>query len=29
LGEHTDSVLGTLLGYDAARLAELRVKSII
>ena len=29
LGEHTDSVLGTLLGYDAARLAELRAKSII
>jgi CoA:oxalate CoA-transferase len=29
LGEHTDSVLATLLGYDAARLAELRAKSII
>jgi len=29
LGEHTDSVLGTLLGYDAGRLAELRAKSII
>lgn len=29
LGEHTDSVLGSLLGYDAARLALLRSKSII
>ncbi len=29
LGEHTDSVLGTLLGYDAARLAELRARSVI
>ena len=29
LGEHTDKVLGTLLGYDAARLAELRARSII
>jgi CoA:oxalate CoA-transferase len=29
LGENTDSVLGTLLGYDAGRLAELRTKSII
>jgi hypothetical protein len=29
LGEHTDSVLGSLLGYDAAHLALLRSKSII
>jgi CoA:oxalate CoA-transferase len=29
LGEHTADVLGTLLGYDADRLAELRAKSII
>ena len=29
LGEHTDDILGTLLGYDLARLAELRAKAII
>ena len=29
LGEHTDSVLGTLLGYDAERIAQLRAKAII
>jgi CoA:oxalate CoA-transferase len=29
LGEHTDSVLGGLLGYDSERLAELRRRSII
>ena len=29
LGEHTDHVLATLLGYDPARLAELRAKAII
>jgi CoA:oxalate CoA-transferase len=29
LGEHTDAVLGRLLGYDAGRLAELRAKQII
>jgi CoA:oxalate CoA-transferase len=29
LGEHTDSVLSSLLGYDAERLALLRSKSII
>jgi CoA:oxalate CoA-transferase len=29
LGEHTDAVLGRLLGYDAGRLAELRAKHII
>lgn len=29
LGEHTDSILGTLLGYDAQRIAELRAKRVI
>jgi CoA:oxalate CoA-transferase len=29
LGEHTDEVLGRLLGYDAGRLAELRAKHVI
>jgi CoA:oxalate CoA-transferase len=29
LGEHTDHVLTTLLGYDPARIAELRAKAII
>jgi crotonobetainyl-CoA:carnitine CoA-transferase CaiB-like acyl-CoA transferase len=29
LGEHTDQVLARLLGYDAARLAELRTQRII
>lgn len=29
LGEHTESVLGSLLGYDAARIAELRAQKII
>lgn len=29
LGEHTDEVLGGLLGLDASRLAELRARSII
>jgi formyl-CoA transferase len=28
-GEHTDEVYGDLLGYDAAKLAELRSKGII
>jgi CoA:oxalate CoA-transferase len=29
LGQHTDEVLGTVLGLDAARLAELREKGVI
>lgn len=29
LGEHTDEVLSRLLGYDSARLAELRAKQAI
>jgi CoA:oxalate CoA-transferase len=29
LGEHTDAVLTRLLGYDSARLAELRTRNII
>jgi CoA:oxalate CoA-transferase len=29
LGEHTESVLGLLLGYDTARIAQLRAKKII
>ncbi len=29
LGEHTESVLGTLLGYDAAQIARLRADKII
>jgi crotonobetainyl-CoA:carnitine CoA-transferase CaiB-like acyl-CoA transferase len=29
LGEHTDAVLGEVLGLDAARLAELRAKGVI
>jgi CoA:oxalate CoA-transferase len=29
LGEHTDGVFETLLGYDAERIAQLRAKSII
>ncbi len=29
LGEHTESVLGSLLGYDAARIAQLRAQKII
>jgi len=29
LGEHTESVLGSLLGYDAARIAQLRAEKII
>jgi CoA:oxalate CoA-transferase len=29
LGEHTDGVFATLLGYDAERIAQLRAKSII
>ncbi|MGA2410458.1 MAG: CaiB/BaiF CoA-transferase family protein [Candidatus Binataceae bacterium] len=29
LGEHTDGVLSRLLGYDAGRIAELRVRKII
>jgi len=29
LGEHTDAVLGALLGYDSKRLADLRSRSII
>ena len=29
LGEHTDDVLTTLLGYDPARLSDLRAKAII
>jgi formyl-CoA transferase len=28
-GQHTDEVLGRLLGYDAARLSELRAAKII
>ncbi len=29
LGEHTESVLGSMLGYDAARIAQLRSRKII
>ena len=29
LGQHTDEVLGELLGYDAARLATLRDRQVI
>jgi crotonobetainyl-CoA:carnitine CoA-transferase CaiB-like acyl-CoA transferase len=29
LGEHTDSVLGELLGYDEARIAQLRASKAI
>jgi crotonobetainyl-CoA:carnitine CoA-transferase CaiB-like acyl-CoA transferase len=29
LGEHTESVLGSMLGYDAARIAELRAQKIV
>ncbi len=29
LGQHTDEVLGTMLGYDAARLAALREQGVI
>jgi crotonobetainyl-CoA:carnitine CoA-transferase CaiB-like acyl-CoA transferase len=29
LGEHTDAVLGDLLGYDAARIAQLRARGAI
>jgi crotonobetainyl-CoA:carnitine CoA-transferase CaiB-like acyl-CoA transferase len=29
LGEHTESVLREVLGYDEARLAELRSQSVI
>jgi crotonobetainyl-CoA:carnitine CoA-transferase CaiB-like acyl-CoA transferase len=29
LGEHTESVLGSLLGYDTARIAQLRAEKII
>jgi succinate--hydroxymethylglutarate CoA-transferase len=28
-GQHTDEVLGSILGYDAARLAELRRSKVI
>jgi len=29
LGEHTESVLGSMLGYDAAQIAQLRARKII
>ena len=29
LGQHTDEVLGELLGFDAARLATLRDRQVI
>ena len=29
LGEHTDAVLGAVLGYDAAKLAKLRADGVI
>jgi succinate--hydroxymethylglutarate CoA-transferase len=29
LGEHTDEVLTRILGYDAARIAELRARQVI
>ena len=28
-GQHTDEVLGGLLGYDAARIAELRAAGVV
>jgi formyl-CoA transferase len=29
LGEHTDAVLGEVLGYDAARIAALRADGVL